>query len=70
MYDNSCNYKDRCSCADMHYTVVALGSMKISISLVIKHYHSIRKPITKNISMFFDNESHSNIMFINLYIRI
>ena len=24
MYDNSCNYKDRCSCADMYYTVVAL----------------------------------------------
>ena len=65
MYDNSCNYKDRCSCADMHKTVVALGSMEMSISLAMKLYHSIWKPITKNISIF--NESHSNIMFMNLH---
>ena len=47
MYDNSCNYKYRCSCADMHYTVVALGSMELSISLVMKLYHFIWKPINK-----------------------
>ena len=52
MYNNSCNYKDRCSCADMHKTVVALGSMEMSISLVMKLYHSIWKPITENISIF------------------
>ena len=52
MYDNSCNYKDRCNCADMHYSVVALGGMEMSISLVMKLYHSIWKPVTENISIF------------------
>ena len=33
---------------DMHYTVVALGSMEMSISLVMKLYHSIWKPVTEN----------------------
>ena len=41
MYDNSCNYKDRCSCADMQYTVVALGNMEMLISLVMRLYQSI-----------------------------
>ena len=50
MYDNSCNYKDRCSCADTHKTVVAFGSMEMSFSLVMKLYHSIWKPITDDIS--------------------
>ena len=36
---------------DMHYTVVPLGSMEMSISLVMKPYHSIWKPVTENISI-------------------
>ena len=71
--------------SDMHYTVVALGSMDMSISLVLKLHHSIWKHITDNISIFhiwcpfangnvllvnLDNKSQLNIMFMNLYIRI
>ena len=55
--------------SDMHYTVVALGSMDMSISLVLKLHHSIWKHITDNISILFEYHVYESV-YSNIILNI